>query len=97
MEEGNKTKLNLNSMRDLVELLLLLLVLFHFAVSCDEVVDSTVRGRMFVAPKRGSIRFCAGVCADVCSTCSETVMGCVSRLELPGYVQVGFSRSVCSK
>ena len=96
MEEGNETKRNLNSMRDSVELLLLLL-LFHFTVSCDEVVDSTVRERLFVAPKHGSIRFCASVCADVCSTCSETVMGCVSGLELPGYVQVGFSRSVCGK
>ncbi len=79
MEEGNETKRNLNSMRDSVELLLLLL-LFHFPVSCDEVVDCTVRGRKFVAPKHGSIRFCASVRGDVCSTCSETVMGCVSRL-----------------
>lgn len=70
---------------------------FHFVVYRQVIVDPTVRERMFVAPKHVSILFCACVCADRCFACTKSMIGCVSGLELPGYVQVGFSRSVCSK
>ena len=72
---------------------------YFFLLPCPVTlfVDCTVRERMFVAPKHASIRCCASVCTDWCCTCSKTMICCVSGLELPGYVQVGFSRSVCSK